>query len=112
MKQALMRSMMRWVALCFVLSTFGMASVHASELSDALKKSDHVLLMRHALAPGIGDPAAYTLKDCNTQRNLDGKGREQAQRPGQWLKAQGGRVKPRQINTPTLTSGLPNPGHA
>ena len=29
----------------------------------------------------------------------------------QWLKAQGGRVKPRQINTPTLTSGLPNPGH-
>ena len=30
----------------------------------------------------------------------------------QWLKAQGGRVKPRQINTPTLTSGLPNPGHA
>ena len=30
----------------------------------------------------------------------------------QWLKAQGGRVKPRQINTPTITSGLPNPGHA
>ena len=29
-----------------------------------------------------------------------------------WLKAQGGRVKPRQINTPTLTSGLHNPGHA
>lgn len=81
--------MMRWIALCFVLSTFGIASVHASELSDALKKSDHVLLMRHALAPGIGDPAGYTLKDCKTQRNLDGKGREQAQRTGQWLKAQG-----------------------
>ena len=30
----------------------------------------------------------------------------------QWLKAQGGRVKPRQPNAPTLTSGLPNPGHA
>jgi sulfur-oxidizing protein SoxB len=30
----------------------------------------------------------------------------------QWLKAQGGRVKPRQLNTPTITSGLPNPGHA
>lgn len=89
MKQKLMRSMMRWIALCFLLSTFGIASVHASELSDALKKSDHVLLMRHALAPGIGDPAGYTLKDCKTQRNLDSKGREQAQRTGQWLKAQG-----------------------
>ncbi len=30
----------------------------------------------------------------------------------QWLKAQGGRVKPRQPNAPTITSGLPNPGHA
>lgn len=89
MKQKLMRSMMRWIALCFLLSTFGIASVHASELSDALKKSDHVLLMRHALAPGMGDPAGYTLKDCKTQRNLDSKGREQAQRTGQWLKAQG-----------------------
>ena len=84
-----MRSLMRWIALCFLLSTFGISSVHASELSDALKKSDHVLLMRHALAPGIGDPAGYSLKDCKTQRNLDSKGREQAQRTGQWLKAQG-----------------------
>lgn len=89
MTQALMSLMMRWIALCFVLTSFGMASVHASELSDALKKSDHVLLMRHALAPGTGDPAGYTLKDCKTQRNLDSKGREQAQRTGQWLKAQG-----------------------
>jgi S-sulfosulfanyl-L-cysteine sulfohydrolase len=29
-----------------------------------------------------------------------------------WLKAQGGRVKPRQLNAPTITGGLPNPGYA
>jgi len=29
-----------------------------------------------------------------------------------WLKAQGGRVKPRRINTPTLVSGQGNPGMA
>jgi phosphohistidine phosphatase SixA len=63
--------------------------VSASELSESLKKSDYVLLMRHALAPGIGDPAGYKLNDCKSQRNLDAKGREQAQRTGQWLKAQG-----------------------
>ena len=29
-----------------------------------------------------------------------------------WLRAQGGRVKPRQLNAPTVTGGLPNPGYA
>lgn len=89
MKQTLMRSFLKWLSLSFALAHFGLVSVHASELSDALKKSDHVLLMRHALAPGIGDPLGYTLKDCKTQRNLDSKGGEQAQRIGRWLKAQG-----------------------
>jgi sulfur-oxidizing protein SoxB len=30
----------------------------------------------------------------------------------QWLKAQGGRVKPRQVNTPRIIGALPNPGYA
>ena len=71
------------------LAFTGCFQATASELSDLLKTSDHVLLMRHALAPGIGDPAGYKLQDCKTQRNLDAKGREQAQKTGQWLKAQG-----------------------
>lgn len=74
-----------WVA-------FGLVSCFqacASELSELLKKPDHVLLMRHAIAPGIGDPAGYKLQDCKTQRNLDATGRAQAQKTGQWLKAQG-----------------------
>jgi sulfur-oxidizing protein SoxB len=29
-----------------------------------------------------------------------------------WLKAQGGRVKPRKLNAPAVTGGLPNPGYA
>ena len=71
----------------FVLA--GSVHLGASELSELLKKSEHVLLMRHALAPGVGDPAGYKLQDCKSQRNLDAKGREQSQRMGQWLKAQG-----------------------
>ncbi len=79
---------------CFKLLLIGFAftgcfQATASELSDLLKKSDHVLLMRHALAPGIGDPAGYKIQDCKTQRNLDAKGREQAQKTGQWLRMQG-----------------------
>ena len=74
--------------VCFSLFGFAGGHANASALSDLLKKSDHVLLMRHALAPGVGDPAGYKLYDCKTQRNLDAKGREQAQRIGQWLSAQ------------------------
>ena len=67
----------------------GASLANGTELSDLLKRSDHVLLMRHALAPGVGDPAGYKLDDCKTQRNLDSQGRAQAQKTGQWLKAQG-----------------------
>ena len=80
-------SLLKWVMLGVVMT--GSFQVSASELSEALKKSDAVLLMRHALAPGIGDPAGYKLQDCKTQRNLDATGRAQAQKTGQWLKAQG-----------------------
>lgn len=38
--------------------------------------------MRHALAPGTGDPSEFTIGDCNTQRNLSDQGREQAKRIG------------------------------
>lgn len=38
----------------------------------------NVVLMRHALAPGFGDPKTFDLTHCNTQRNLDHQGREQA----------------------------------
>jgi phosphohistidine phosphatase SixA len=75
--------------LWVVFGLLGSFQVCASELSELLKKSDHVLLMRHAIAPGIGDPAGYKLQDCKTQRNLDATGRAQAQKTGQWLKAQG-----------------------
>ena len=80
-------SLLKWVMLGVVMT--GSFQVSASELSEALKKSDYVLLMRHALAPGIGDPAGYKLQDCKSQRNLDATGRAQAQKTGQWLKAQG-----------------------
>lgn len=61
----------------------------ASNLSEKLQSPDHVLLMRHTLAPGVGDPANYTLADCKTQRNLSSEGRQQAVVVGDWLRHQG-----------------------
>ncbi len=49
----------------------------------------HVMLMRHALAPGTGDPADFDVDDCATQRNLSPAGRDQARRIGELLRARG-----------------------
>lgn len=38
----------------------------------------YAVLIRHALAPGTGDPAGFRLDDCSTQRNLSSEGRRQA----------------------------------
>jgi len=63
--------------------------VQASDFSEKLRSSGYVLLMRHASAPGVGDPPNYTLDDCKTQRNLDAEGRRQAVVVGDWLRKQG-----------------------
>jgi phosphohistidine phosphatase SixA len=55
----------------------------------ALAEGGHVALMRHALAPGTGDPESFRLDDCGTQRNLDQTGREQARRIGQAFRERG-----------------------
>ena len=56
---------------------------------DALRAPGAIALMRHAIAPGGGDPAGFVLGDCSTQRNLDNRGRDQARRTGEALRAQG-----------------------
>ena len=45
----------------------------------------YVLLLRHSLAPGVGDPENFDLRDCSTQRNLSAAGRQDAQDVGRWL---------------------------
>ena len=42
-----------------------------------------IVIMRHALAPGTGDPGNFRLNDCSTQRNLNDAGRAQSEAIGQ-----------------------------
>lgn len=58
----------------------------------ALKQGGVVALMRHARAPGTGDPPGFRLDDCSTQRTLDDAGRAQAERIGQAFRDAGVRV--------------------
>ena len=43
----------------------------------------NVIFLRHARAPGYGDPDNFQLNDCATQRNLSAAGRDQAVAIGQ-----------------------------
>ncbi|MFD0916941.1 histidine phosphatase family protein [Pseudahrensia aquimaris] len=77
---------MKILTLFFALlfSTFA----HANSL-DLAKQDGVILLMRHAIAPGGGDPSNFTLNDCSTQRNLSDAGREQARATGKMLRDAG-----------------------
>jgi phosphohistidine phosphatase SixA len=71
-----------------VLITNAFASTPEA-LSTRLESGGYVLMIRHANAPGSGDPPHFQVDDCSTQRNLDDLGRAQSQRIGQWLRSRG-----------------------
>ena len=48
-----------------------------------------VIMLRHAHAPGTGDPVNFDRLDCTTQRNLDERGRAQARTIGRHLRTAG-----------------------
>lgn len=55
----------------------------------ALREPGAIAIMRHALAPGGGDPSNHTIDDCSTQRNLSNAGHTQARNIGTALREQG-----------------------
>lgn len=73
----------------FVLIISFNNKIHAdddSKLIETMKSGGHILMLRHAQAPGYGDPDNIKLGDCSTQRNLNDSGREQSTKIGKWLK--------------------------
>jgi len=90
MKQFFMNRFNRIISsFIFLLSGLCIAQQTMASLVNDLQDGQHVLLMRHADAPGYGDPAGYVLTQCATQRNLGDYGKKQAQAIGAWLTNQG-----------------------
>ncbi|MGF1643714.1 MAG: histidine phosphatase family protein [Thiotrichales bacterium] len=55
----------------------------------AVQTGEAFVIIRHADAPGIGDPPEFQIEDCATQRNLSAKGRAQSRRIGAFIRSQG-----------------------
>ena len=58
-----------------------------------LNKEGKLIFIRHAYAPGGGDPNNFDVNDCNTQRNLNHKGRNQARKIGAFFKNNNVKIK-------------------
>ncbi|HEX6143904.1 MAG TPA: histidine phosphatase family protein [Geminicoccaceae bacterium] len=58
-------------------------------LWQAIRRGEAAALIRHALAPGTGDPANFQIDDCATQRTLSDEGRAQARAIGARFRANG-----------------------
>ena len=55
-------------------------------IRDSLKNGGNLIFIRHAYAPGGGDPDNFDINDCSTQRNLSEEGRKQAKNIGNYFK--------------------------
>lgn len=77
----------QWLVAILVLGMAGSAAATDSAVNRL--KAGGVLMLRHAIAPGFGDPADFHIDDCSTQRNLSEEGREQAIAIGAWLRTRG-----------------------
>lgn len=84
-----MRYLLACLCLLLPLSSAAEAQSDEAALWAALRDGGHVALIRHALAPGTGDPPGFRVDDCATQRNLSPAGRAQARAIGARFRANG-----------------------
>ena len=69
--------------LLFIFTSQLNASEQAWNLT---QEGNKIILIRHSLAPGGGDPAGFKIDDCKTQRNLNKKGINQSKKIGKLFK--------------------------
>ena len=79
--------MKKILAILFI----GMLNFSNNALSDdrilnSLKEGKKLIFIRHAIAPGNGDPNNFNIKDCSTQRNLNKNGIKQSKKIGLFFK--------------------------
>ena len=80
---------MKFLKLLFIIFISLTTSIKADlnkNLINHFEVGGKLIFIRHAYAPGSGDPSNFNLKDCHTQRNLDKKGKIQAKKIGEFLR--------------------------
>ena len=76
---------LRFFIIIFISLTTPIKADLYKNLINQLEDGGKLIFIRHAYAPGNGDPAGFNLDDCSTQRNLNEDGRKQAQHIGEFF---------------------------
>ena len=72
--------------LIFISLTTSIKADLNKNLINQLEEGGKLIFIRHAYAPGSGDPDNFNLNDCSTQRNLSKEGKKQAKYIGEFFK--------------------------
>ena len=76
----------KFLIIIFISLTTSIKADLNKNLLNQLDDGGKLIFIRHAYAPGGGDPQNFNLNDCSTQRNLNNEGRKQAQYIGEFFK--------------------------
>ena len=77
---------LKFLIIIFISLTTPIKADLNKNLLNQLEDGGKLIFIRHAYAPGGGDPDNFNLNDCSTQRNLNNEGREQAKYIGEFFK--------------------------
>ena len=77
------------ISLLSSILIFSLFSIHSYSSEPNWKpaqEGNKIILIRHSLAPGGGDPVGFKVDDCKTQRNLNQTGINQSKKIGKLFK--------------------------
>ena len=77
---------LKFLIIIFISLTTAIKADLNKNLMNQLQEGGKLIFIRHAYAPGSGDPINFNLNDCSTQRNLSEKGKKQAEYIGEFFK--------------------------
>ena len=74
------------ILILFISLTTHVKADSKKNIVENLKVGGKLIFIRHAYAPGGGDPENFNIYDCSTQRNLSESGRIQSRKIGNFFK--------------------------
>ena len=76
---------LKFILILFICLTTLVKADSKKNIIENLKVGGKLIFIRHAYAPGGGDPENFNIHDCSTQRNLNESGRIQSRKIGNFF---------------------------
>jgi len=78
--------MRKLASIAFLILFCASPTFSDEKILNSLYEGGKIIFIRHAIAPGNGDPTDFKINDCSTQRNLSQSGIDQSKLIGLFFK--------------------------